>query len=103
MIDPAMQAVINAAAKAAVAEYSKQHPCRFSDEEAGHVHALGEAMQEEGGNHHTIRIIVQLGNNYRDVTGQMRKWGVLLLFGVIFVIAAVVGYLKLSSLFPHHG
>lgn len=96
-MDPTTKALIRETVQETIAQFSKAHPCRFTDSEAGNVHALAEALTEEGGNHQTIRIWVQFGRTYQDVTGIMRKGGMILLFGLIAVAAIVYGVVKLAG------
>ena len=98
-MDNATRELIEATAEATVAEFTKAYHCRFTQDEARNVHALGEAMKEEGGNTLTLRVVVQLGNNYRDITAGLRKWGVIMLFTIIAIVGALFGAHKLGGIF----
>ena len=83
--------------KATVAEVLAQHPCHFTEMERKHVHELSDAMIEEGGNGHTFRVIVQLGNSYRDVTKSFQKWGIVILVAFVVVVMGIVGYMRVAK------
>ena len=96
-MDAATKALIEATAKATVAEAMKGHVCRFTDDEAGNIHAMNEALREEGGNHQTIRVWVQFGKTYQDVTASARKWSLIILVLVMTAVAAAFGLIKLNA------
>ena len=77
--------IIDKAALRAVEEYAKTHPCRLTDSERALIHAQHAAMVEEGANHGTFRIIIQMGKSWQDVTGGLRKFGMLVLIGIVIV------------------
>ena len=80
--------ICNEAAARAVAAFALEHPCRLNEYERGIVHTLADAITEEKANHGTLRVIVQIGKSYQDITGSIRKFGIFLLF-IIVVIAGV--------------
>jgi hypothetical protein len=76
------------AAVNAVEEFDRVHPCMLTEEDRGNIHALSDAIRDEKANHGTLRIIVQIGKSYQDITGSLRKFGMfiilllVLLFGI---------------------
>jgi len=78
-----LKRLLNEAAQTAVKQFDLEHPCRLSPEERGVVHSLHEAMAEEGANHGTIRVIVQIGKSFQDVTRSFRR-----AFVVILILSA---------------
>ena len=68
------------AARNAVAQFATEHPCRLNDAERGIIHALSDAIEEEKANHGTLRVIVQIGKSYQDITGSVRKFGIFIIF-----------------------
>lgn len=68
-----LEALCSRAANTAVALYVNTHPCKLSDDERGMIHAQHEALIEEGGNHGTLRVLIQWGVNMTDITKQVRR------------------------------
>lgn len=87
------KALIQEAAKAAVAEFSAQHPCWFSANERAMVHSMHESMVEEEANHQTIRIMIQFGKQWQDVTGKLGR-------AVLFIFVAIVLLLCAKIVIP---
>jgi hypothetical protein len=85
-----LKRLLNEAAQTAVKQFDLEHPCRLSPEERGVVHSLHEAMVEEGANHGTIRIIIQMGKSFQDVTKSFRRAGMVILILSVFVLLALV-------------
>ena len=77
-----LEALCSRAANTALALYAQTHPYKLSDDEGAMVSALHEALVEEGGNHGTLRVLIQWGVNMTDVTKQVRRV-VLWLLGLI--------------------
>lgn len=85
-----LKRLLNEAAQTAVKQFDLEHPCRLSPEERGVVHSLHEAMAEEGANHGTIRIIIQMGKSFQDVTKSFRRAGMVILILSVFVLLTLV-------------
>ena len=96
-MDPTTKNLIRETVQETIAQYQKAHPCRFTDDEAGNIHAMTEALREEGGNHQTIRVWVQFGKTYQDVTASARKWSLIILVLVVTAVAAAFGLIKLNA------
>lgn len=79
------------AAVNAVEEFARAHPCRLNDHERGVVHALSDAIVEEKANHGTLRIIVQIGKSYQDITGSIRRFGMWVIVAVIVFFGVKLG------------
>jgi len=73
------------AAKKAVAEFNKAHPCRLTDEDRGNIHALSDAIRDEKANHGTLRVIVQIGKSYQDITGSIRRFGIFIVLVIVLI------------------
>jgi hypothetical protein len=86
------KAIAKAVAREALDEFIKERPCFFTTEERATLHAFHEVMGEEEANHGTLRIIVQFGKSFQDITKTLRRAGLLLLL----LILAVLG-LRLSA------
>ncbi|MCX7008921.1 MAG: hypothetical protein NTY53_17025 [Kiritimatiellaeota bacterium] len=97
-MDATTKAVIEATAQATAEAMLKKHPCRFNEREAGNLHALSEALNEEEGNHHTLRIIVQFGRSIQDISKQARRLALLLLAGVALILGIRFGLPRLVEL-----
>jgi len=69
-----------------------EHKCLLTDEEIGLVKSTREALVEEGGNHGTIRVLVQWGVNLTDITKQVRR-------AIILVIAVIVLAFSVKMIF----
>jgi hypothetical protein len=80
-----LEEMMERAAKKAVAEYTKEHPCHLTEPERSMIHSLHEAMIEEGANHGTWRVLIQWGVNLTDITKQVRR-GILLIIGLLALI-----------------
>lgn len=85
-----LKRLLNEAAQTAVKQFDLEHPCRLSPEERSVVHSLHEAMAEEGANHGTIRIIIQMGKSFQDVTKSFRRAGMVILILSVFILLALV-------------
>lgn len=88
MSDSDLERIAKRAAKEAVKEFAVEHPCRLSEAERGHVHALADAIEEEGANNGTIRVVIQFGKTFQDVTKSIRRAGVAVL---VIIVVAVIG------------
>ena len=98
-MDSTTKAIIEATAEATARRVMAAHVCPFTEAEVGHVKALGEAITEEGANHQTLRIVVQIGRSVQDVTGTVRKWAIIvLLMGALFVGMKLWGVKALTEL-----
>jgi hypothetical protein len=86
--DERLDELIAKSATSAVKEFTKNHPCRFTDEEASMVHKQHEAHSEEGADAGTWRIIIQMGKSYQDVTRSMRRFGV-----AVILFISLLGFL----------
>jgi hypothetical protein len=91
MDEQEMQEMARRAAVEAVALFAAEHPCRLTDSERGIVHSLHEALSEEGGNHGTLRVIVQVGKSFQDITKTARRTGLLILLVIILLFGMKIG------------
>ena len=69
-----------------------EHKCRLNNEEIALVQSTHEALVEEGGNHGTIRVLVQWGVNLTDITKQVRR-------AIILVVAVIVLAFSVKMIF----
>ena len=73
----------------------KDHPCRFTDEEASIVHGFRRAMTEHKAGEKEIFIVIQLGKNLTEfVEGLSKKvlWAVIV--GALVAIFGVASHWK---------
>ena len=69
-----------------------EHQCKLTKEEIALVQSTHEALVEEGGNHGTIRVLVQWGVNLTDITKQVRR-------AIILIIAVIVLAFSVKMIF----
>ena len=82
--------IVTDTVEATIRECEVKHVCHFREDERRTQHALHEALSEEGANHGTLRIIIQMGKSWQDVTKAARKFG---MFVVLVILAALAGKL----------
>ena len=91
MSEDQLQAMLDKAASSAVKKFAEEHPCRLSERERHRVHSLSEIMDEESADTGTLRILVQYGKGAQDVTKQVRRVGIMVLFVVLALLAVACG------------
>ncbi len=83
-----LREIVKDASLAAIAEHQKMISCHFNEHERKDLHALSDALREEGGNHGTFRVLIQLGTSFQDITKTLRKAGIVLLLLILVVAGA---------------
>jgi hypothetical protein len=82
--------LIRETVKEAVTSWRDSLPCYFNPAERSTVHALHEVMTEEDGNHGTLRVIIQFGKSFQDITKTLRRTGLLLLLLLLLLLGLKV-------------